>query len=242
MQKGKAKIKKQTIYRKVPIGYQKLDNSLPKKGVFHPIHHISNYFNCNFRNDFEINGFQLSDGWLYKDINKIMEETKIGENYTNPIANKYPAHITELDLIYNLLFEKIFEEDVNLKVKYVRTFLAEINRIISHLNWFHGLAYILHLKADKNRFKKIIADFLFLLQKYLEILPQNTRINYGMAPNIKSSTAGVYSSILLKKKDKILNYMKIFVNKTVVRNNLIGLGIISKKQALTSRVVHDQFL
>ncbi len=125
------------------------DNPL-KYGIFHPIHQ-DNYYVELFTENNRIQGVELRDGWLYKGIQPRLEELDPLLQYNTMFETLSEYSNVAINLAFVDNIESVLEKKIPNKVRYIRTLLAELERISHHLIWMVNLADLLgnKLKAKK---------------------------------------------------------------------------------------------
>lgn len=129
--------------------------------------------------------------------------------------------------------EEIAGIDLPVRAKYIRTLIAELERIHSHLLWLgvagHEIGFDTLLMYTW-RDREVVMDLLALLT--------GNRVNYGI-----NTFGGVRRDISLEQKDEILKaiaileerikyYIEIVTKETTILKRLSGVGILSHEDAL----------
>ncbi len=234
IQRNQHNFDKIDLFQPIKLPTSKSQKKTEKFSMFNSILKEHPYFHAKCSDDSQIQQFLLKDGWLYKNTHSELEKTVIGQAEYNPIAHLYPTNITDLDLGFTLLLEDIFNYTIPLKVRYIRMFLAEFNRIISHLQWFKDFAMLLHLPNYFRKFNNLLITLHKLFQSQLDFQLEEIRIPYGNAPAIQSKNAHGFLVRFVKKMPVIKKTLENFTNDRYVKMNLIGLGLIPKDIAFNS--------
>ncbi len=212
---------------KVPI----ISENERKYGIFNPIHENHHYFNFYINNKV-IKKVNLNYGWLYKKIQPKLENANPLTNFNSIFSNIAKNQLIHLNLVYLLNLESILNINISNKSKYIRTLLAELERISSHILWFSNLAELL---GKKMWVKKIYREYLELIKIYERFLGHpylfNT-ISVGRSVDITINSARELYLIFKDKSNEIFNEIYKFVYSNSNETRLSGIGIVSTKDAI----------
>ncbi|MHA1720074.1 MAG: hypothetical protein ACTSWX_03545 [Promethearchaeota archaeon] len=212
---------------KVPI----ISENERKYGIFNPIHENHHYFNFYINNKV-IKKVNLNYGWLYKKIQPKLENANPLTNFNSIFSNIAKNQLIHLNLAYLLNLESILNINISNKSKYIRTLLAELERISSHILWFSNLAELL---GKKIWVKKIYREYLELIKIYEQFLGDpylHNTISLGRSVDITINSARELYLIFKDKSNEIFNEIYKFVYSNSNETRLSGIGIVSTKDAI----------
>lgn len=200
-------------------------------GIFHPIHQKSHYIDAHFHEG-KINNVELRDGWLYKRIQPELEKRIPLNDYISLFDSISQTSNVHLNLSLQTNFEFITQKMINNKVKYIRTLLAELERIQSHLLWLINLADI--LSADKYYMDlyRLYEDFSLMCGKYFLNTQLRNTIKYGSVTDISASNAQTFLRYMKNTGWTIFEKCHKLVYDKFTEDKCSGIGVISKQDAI----------
>lgn len=140
-------------------------------------------------------------------------------------------------MIYNLAYceamEKVLEIEVPERALVIRTIASELNRISSHLLWFG--TFLLDLGG--------ITPFLYCFddrEAILDVLDRVTgsRLTYsygrfgGVTQDVDDVFCASTTAFIKRMREHLPEYMKLVRDNVIFRNRTIGVGVMTKQQAL----------
>jgi len=140
-------------------------------------------------------------------------------------------------MIYNLAYceamEKILDIEVPDRALVIRTIASELNRVASHLLWFG--TFLLDLGG--------ITPFLYCFDDREEILDILDRVtgsrltySYGRFGGVTQDVDDVFCdrtrAFIKRMRDRMPEYMKLVRDNVIFRQRTIGVGVITREQAL----------
>lgn len=200
-------------------------------GPFHPLQEEPEFFTLTVEGETVV-GIDVRIGWNHRGIEKL-SESKTFDNSTFVIERICGICSTSHPFAYVRAVEDIFPMEVPPRAKYIRTIIAEGERIHSHLLWLglagHFLGYnTVYMWAWKLR--EEILDCM-------EILSGN-RNNYAMFKpgGVRRDVKPEDIPVVLSKLDSIvptLEMLKLAVlDDPVLHARLKGIGVMSRQQAI----------
>lgn len=129
--------------------------------------------------------------------------------------------------------EHIMDVEVPDRAKYLRTIWAEMSRIHSHLLW-------LGLLADAFGFESLFMQTWRLREKILDMFEISTggRVIFsvntigGVLKDMPDDMIDSFVDILKGMEDELRESTKIFLSDYTVKSRLVGVGVLSKDDAL----------
>ena len=213
------------------LNVPKITQNERKNGVFNNIHEEHQYFNFNIHNGI-IKSTELSYGWLYNKIQpKLVNSNPITgyEEIFSKIAQNQYIH---LNLAYLSNIESILEINVSNKIKYIRTLLAELERISSHILWFSNLAELMGKKIWVNKFYKIYLELSSKYDQYFQNPRLFNTLSVGKSTDLSINSARELHTYFRDRSDEIFNEIYKFVYNTSTETRLSNIGVISSEKAI----------
>jgi len=213
------------------LNVQKISQNERKYGVFNNIHEEHQYFNFNIHNGI-IKSTELSYGWLYNKIQPKLDNsnpiTGFEEIFSNIAKNQY----IHLNLAYLLNIESILKINVSNKIKYIRTLLAELERISSHILWFSNLAELMGKKTWFNKLYKIYLELSAKFDQYFQHPHLFNTISVGKSVDLSIDSARDLYLYFRDRSDEIFNEIYKFVYNNSTETRLSDIGVISAENAI----------
>jgi len=202
-----------------------------KFGIFNEIHEKHQYFNFNIKNNI-IKNVELSYGWLYNKIQPKLENsnpiTGFEEIFSNIAKNQY----IHLNLAYLSTIESILKINISNKIKYIRTLLAELERISSHILWFSNLAELMGKKSWVNKLFKIYLELYAKYDQYFQHPRLFNTISVGKSVDLSINSARDFYLYIRDRSDDIFNEIYKFVYNNSTETRLSDIGVISGENAI----------
>ncbi|MHA1672310.1 MAG: hypothetical protein ACTSYI_01655 [Promethearchaeota archaeon] len=216
----------------VMLGGKTLNKKFQKIGVFDDIHEKNVYIStCTNRMNDKIEKIELTSGWYYSRTQPKLESLEHLLKASILFQNQYKNEAFSLNLVYLLNLEKSLGISITNKVNNIRTLLAELDRIRSHLIWFENLAVIL----KHNTFANKIHGFVYKIERENESTFGNPTISdtilLGSVADISQTKAKSYFEFMEKISGSISRTLKKFVGLNSIKENLTGIGTISRQKA-----------
>jgi len=200
-------------------------------GPYHPALHEPEYFHVVVDGE-TIVDLDFSLGYNYREIEKQIVERNWSEAlFLVERVCGICAHHHSLPFVNNV--EKISGVEVPLRAKYIRTILAELARLHSHLLWF-GLA------ADAIGFETLFMLFWKEREIVMNLIEEITgnRVHYSI-----NTFSGVKKDLTPKLIEKIKKDMKllksgiqkpveIFRTDKLIEKRFLGVGPLKKIEAI----------
>ncbi|MEM2211503.1 MAG: NADH-quinone oxidoreductase subunit D [Nitrososphaerales archaeon] len=184
-----------------------------------------------------ISEFEPDIGYVHRAVEKIAESKRyiqIVPLVERPIL----ADTANINLGYILALERLLGIDAPPRAQYLRTLLAEINRIHSHLYGLgiHGImigssTIFMWCFADREIWIELAQELTGARITYSYMIPGGVRRDLPNGFNEKLSKAIAYM------EERLKDYEKIFINNPVVTARLIDVGIIKKDDAIKLGIV-----
>ncbi len=200
-------------------------------GPYHPLQEEPEFFTLTVEGERVID-IDVRIGYNHRGIEKL-SETKTFDQSTFVIERICGICSTSHPFAYTRAVEDIISVEVPERAKYIRTIIAEGERIHSHLLWFGLAGHFLGYNTVFMWAWKIREEILDVM----EILSGN-RNNYamfkpgGVRRDIKSEDI----SIVLKKVDSIVPTLqmlkKAVMDDYVIHARTKGIGILTKEDAI----------
>jgi len=215
------------IKLKIPI----VSQNERKYGIFNNIHKEHQYFNFNIQNKI-IKNVELSYGWLYNKIQPKLENLNPISGYEEVFSDIAKNQYVHLNLAYLFNLESILEINVSNKIKYIRTLLAELERISSHILWFSNLAELMGKKTWVNKIYKLYLEFSVKYDQYFQHPRLYNTISVGKSIDISINSARDLYLYFRDRSDEIFNEIYKFVYSNSTETRLSDIGIISAENAI----------
>ncbi len=202
-----------------------------KYGIFNSIHENHQYFNFNIHNNM-IKNVELSYGWLYKKIQPKLENSNPITGFEDPFSVIAKNQYIHLNLAYLLNLESILKINVSNKIKYIRTLLAELERISSHILWFSNLAELMGKKIWVKKLYKIYLELSANYKQYFQHSHLFKTLSVGNSVDLSIKSARDLYLYFRERSDDIFNeiYRLVYSNSTEIR--LSGIGVVSAEDSI----------
>ncbi|MCF2141976.1 MAG: NADH-quinone oxidoreductase subunit C [Candidatus Lokiarchaeota archaeon] len=213
---------------------EKNDNKAPySQGIFSDIHQAHYYIHLS-TNPMTgmIRSVKLLTGWNYKQIQPKLENEKSIDQITVLLEELSPNNAIHLSLAFMMNLEKLKNITLVKKVQHIRTLLAEIERVHSHLIWFANLAYLLDLQLFSHRFIKTIKKMEQLNNQFFGHPLLHNSISFGSVSDLSAQAARDFLNKFNKISKKIKDLLNKFIKLHTLHVNLREIGIISSKEAI----------
>lgn len=133
---------------------------------------------------------------------------------------------------YCQAIEKVMDIKIPDRAEFLRTIWAELSRVHSHLLW-------LGLLADAFGFESLFMQCWRLREKVLDIFELTTggRVIFsvckvgGVRKDISSESLKFIGTILKEITEELKSIEKVFFEDYTVKHRLVGVGVLSKKEA-----------
>ena len=171
-------------------------------------------------------------GYVHRSVEKLAEVKKFLQII--PLVERPSlADTTANNLAYVMALEKLLGIEPPERAKYLRTLLAEINRIHSHLYGLgiHGVmigsstAYMWCF-GDREPFLELAQELTGARLTYSYIIPG------GVRRDLPKGFAERTEKALKYLEGRMKDYFDIYFNNPVVRARLEGVGVLSKEDAI----------
>lgn len=171
-------------------------------------------------------------GYVHRGLEKLVEK-KDYEQYVY-VAERICGICSFMHgMGYCQAIEKVMSIKIPERSEYLRTMWAELSRIHSHLLW-------LGLLADGFGFESLFMHCFRLREKIVGLLEMTTggRIIFsvckvgGVRRDVNHDTLKIIINTLYELKDDLEKIEGVFFEDYTVKHRLVGVGILSKEQAL----------
>ncbi len=171
-------------------------------------------------------------GYVHRSVEKLAEVKKFLQII--PLVERPSlADTTANNLAYVMALEKLLGIDPPERAKYLRTLLAEINRIHSHLYGLgiHGVmigsstAYMWCF-GDREPFLELAQELTGARLTYSYIIPG------GVRRDLPKGFAERAEKAIKYLEGRMKDYFDIYFNNPVVKARLEGVGVLSKEDAI----------
>jgi NADH-quinone oxidoreductase subunit D len=181
--------------------------------------------------------FEPNIGYVHRAVEKIAE-TKTYVQIIPLVERPALPDTANHNLGYVLALEKLLGIEAPPRAQYLRTLLAEINRIHSHLYGIgiHGIfigssTMFMWGFADREPFLELAQQLTGARMTYSHIIPG------GVRRNLPSDFKGNALKALSYMERRLKDYDKIFVHNPVTVARLSGVGVIKKSDAAQIGIV-----
>ncbi|QEE15480.1 hypothetical protein DSAG12_01306 [Promethearchaeum syntrophicum] len=202
-----------------------------KFGIFNDIHNDHQYFNFNLKNNI-IKDVDLSYGWLYNRIQPKLEISNPLTGFEEIISDIAKNQYIHLNLAYLSNLESILKINISNKIKYIRTLLAELERISSHVLWFSNLAEIMGKKSWVNKLFKLYHELSAKFDQYFQHPRLFNTISVGKSIDLSIDYARDFYLYIRDRSDDIFNEIYKFVYNNSTETRLSDIGVISRENAI----------
>ncbi len=171
-------------------------------------------------------------GYVHRSVEKLAEVKKFLQII--PLVERPSlADTTANNLAYVMALEKLLGIEAPPRAQYLRTLLAEINRIHSHLYGLgiHGVmigsstAYMWCF-GDREPFIELAQELTGARLTYSYIIPG------GVRRELPSGFADKVEKALRYMENRMKDYFDLYFNNPVTRARLEGVGVLSKEDAI----------
>lgn len=216
-----------------PISLESIEPYQPPhlNGIFNPIHGDAFYFEGESKNN-KIIKLNLADGFLHKRILKRINKSTPEESLRIVQEIALDTKISYL-LGLSLLYEEIFKIDTSNRIKYIRMFRAEFERIVHHVKWFIDLFFLLQRKIEVNQLIEMHRELVQLEKQYVTpVKKDDLPIEIGGCHNISPDDAIKMLPIFDELIEEIFStlYRNLFYRSC--KQELSKSAVIKKKQAI----------
>lgn len=200
-------------------------------GPYHPLQEEPEFFTLTVEGETVVD-IDVRIGYNHRGIEKL-SEMKTFENSTFVVERICGICSTSHPYAYTRAVEDIFPMEVSMRVKYIRTIIAEGERIHSHLLWLGLAGHFLGYNTVYMWAWKLREEILDVM----EILSGN-RNNYAMFKpgGVRRDINAEDIPICLKKIDSILPTLdmlkKAVLDDPVLHARLKGVGVMSYQEAI----------
>jgi NADH-quinone oxidoreductase subunit D len=217
----------------IPLSIQtpSASRNLTKNGIFHPIHEKSNYFEA-FIEHGKIKKIELRDGWLYKQIQPKLEKRNPISDFStifNQIAATSSVHLDYL--LYNNI-EILLNKKLNYKVNHIRTLLAELERIISHVLWFANFSDILGYHNFTSSINKNLLKLKHAYEKYFNNGTLKNTIKYCTTTDLNIKSSSQLYNFFKEFGPRLFDNLYDLVYKSFTEEKCSHIGKIDGKRAI----------
>lgn len=201
-------------------------------GPQHPATHGVLRFRLSLEGE-EVRKVDIRCGYIHRGIEKLCESR------TYPQTLAFTDRLDYLSAHQNrhaqcMCIENAMGLEVTERVQYIRTIMDELQRIDSHLLMFSCLA------MDMGAITSFIYGFRER-EKILDIMEevtggrliQNYNIIGGVQADITPGFANKVKAYCDDQKKRLKEYYDVFVNNVIFRNRSIGVGVLSREDAIS---------
>ncbi|TFH28723.1 MAG: hypothetical protein E4G98_04975, partial [Promethearchaeota archaeon] len=216
----------------VILGRNKLNKEVTKIGILDDVHEKNGCISiCTNRRNDKIDKIELTTGWYYSRTQPKLESLGNVLDASILFQNQYKNEAFSLNLAYILNLEKSLGITITNKVNHIRTLLAELDRIRSHLIWFETLAILL----KHTPFARKIQNFVKKIERENQSAFNHSSlfdtILLGSVADISQTKAKNYFDFMEKVSVSISRTLGTFSRLNNIKENLTGIGNISKQKA-----------
>jgi membrane-bound hydrogenase subunit alpha len=200
-------------------------------GPYHPLQEEPEFFSLTVEGE-RVVDIEATIGYNHRGIEKL-SEMKSFDQSAFVVERICGICSTSHPFAYTLSVEDIFPIEVTPRAKYIRTIIAEGERIHSHLLWLGLAGHFLGYNTVYMWAWKLREEILDVM----EILSGN-RNNYGMFKpgGVRRDIKLVDIPVVLKKVDSIIPTLemlkKAVVDDPVLHARTKGVGILTKEEAI----------
>lgn len=208
------------------------DQYIVNIGPQHPATHGVLRFRLSVEGEV-VRKIDIKCGYIHRGIEKLCESK------TYPQTLAFTDRLDYLSAHQNrhalcMCIEKAMGIEVTERVQYIRTIMDELQRIDSHLLMFSCMA------MDMGAITSFIYGFRER-EKVLDIMEevtggrliQNYNIIGGVQADITPGFAEKVKAFCNEQKKKLNEYYDVFVNNIIFRTRSIGVGVLSKEDAIS---------
>ncbi len=200
-------------------------------GIFNPIHENNNYIEINSKRS-TINAVELRDGWLYDKIQPKLEKKDPINGFYTTIEKVSEYSNIALSLAYFQNLESLLGKRIPNKVKYIRTLLAEMERLLHHLVWLINLSDLLRSRKKGKLIHQEFIKFQDLVMRIFNNPYLYNSIRFGTSIDIEMKAARSLWKYLKENGEKIFQKAYDFVYHKFTQNTLKDIGHISKSDGI----------
>lgn len=176
-------------------------------------------------------------GYVHRAVEKIAEN-KLYIQIIPLVERPSLADTTHMNLGYVLALEKLLDIDVPPRAQYLRTLLAELNRIHSHL---YGIGIHGIMLGSSTAFMWAFADREILIELAQQLTGARLTYSYiipgGVRRDLPQDFKRNAEKALKYIERRLEDYYKLFVENPVTRARLEGVGKLPREEAVKLGIV-----
>ena len=200
-------------------------------GPYHPLQEEPEFFTLTVEGEIVVD-IDMRMGYNHRGIEKLSEQ-KTFENSTFVVERICGICSTSHPFAYTRAVEDIFPMEVSMRSKYIRTIVAEGERIHSHLLWLGLAGHFLGYNTVYMWAWKLREEILDVM----EVLSGNRNAYAMFKPGgVRRDIKAEDIPICLKKIDSILPTLdmlkKAVLDDPVLHARLKGVGVMTKQEAI----------
>ena len=170
-------------------------------------------------------------GYLHRGIEELMQK----RNYTQNIyvAERICGICSACHtLCYSEAVESILDIEAPLRAKYIRTIIAELERLHSHLLWLGVAGYEIGIDTI---FQSAWKDREYVMEILEEI--SGNRVNYamntigGVRRDISTTSTQKLLKIMILLEKRAKYYIKVFTSDSTILKRTVGVGMLTAHDA-----------
>ncbi|MHA1821338.1 MAG: NADH-quinone oxidoreductase subunit C [Promethearchaeota archaeon] len=198
-------------------------------GIFDMIHLNNYYFEFELEEG-RVKYISLKDGWQFQNTIKSLQNSDI-DRINSVIAHIHPLSSIHYSLVFNMAVESLLNIKVTTKARFIRTLLAELERINNHLIWMANLFNLLDFKKVYVNLIKYRHDLINVFKEISGNIFLDNTIKLGGVVDISSEQARKLKNTLINIKDNIINEIYKHLYHSFTREKTQNIGVINYQEA-----------
>ncbi len=176
--------------------------------------------------------FEPDIGYVHRAVEKIAE-TKTYIQIIPLVERPIVIDAINVNLAYVLALERLLDVEVPRRARYLRTLMAELNRIASHL---YGMGIHGIMVGSSTMFMWCFADREVLIELMQMITGARVTYSYVVPGGVRRDLPQGFEEKVLKAfkylENRLPDYHRIFIENPVTVNRLEDVGVITKNRAI----------
>jgi len=176
-------------------------------------------------------------GYLHRGFEKLIERRTVIQAFTIVCRICVPEPDPN-EANFAMAVEELAELEVTPRAQYIRVMVLELSRLAAQFLWMAGQSGSIGLYAVG---QWAIADRDLILDLFEELTGARVYHMYiapgGVRRDLPDGFLNKVSKLLVYMKKRLKDYDDIFINNSSFKNRAIGVGIISKEEAIANGYV-----
>lgn len=176
-------------------------------------------------------------GYLHRGFEKLVERRTVIQAFTIVCRICVPEPDPN-EANFAMAVEELTGLEITPRASYIRVLILELSRLSAHFLWMAGQSGSIGLYAVG---QWAIADRDLILDLFEELTGARVYHMYiypgGVRRDLPNGFLEKVSNLLVYLKKRLKDYDDIFINNTSFKNRTIGVGVVSKEEAIANGYV-----